>query len=327
MKTVVTTIILLTAALFGFAACQGDFIDPGMMEYISGGGLFGDGDGGFGGVAVTDVTLDKTELTLAVGRTETLTATVAPEDATNKTISWESSNNGVATVANGLVTAVAEGTAVITAAAYGGETATCAVTVDNRPLGVWRSTTGGYQPYTLTITAGTIRWEDRDGDFIQYANVQWTAAANNNTANKTNYPNGYTFTGTRTSRTYSGSLGFVALSTDGQSVYLGTNASTASSSNNSGSIYTKVSHPAITTTSLPSGRVGTTYSQTLAATGDTPITWTTESGVLPAGLTLAGTTGAITGTPTTAGTSTFTVKATNTAGSSTKTLSIVISPQ
>jgi formylglycine-generating enzyme required for sulfatase activity len=82
--------------------------------------------------------------------------------------------------------------------------------------------------------------------------------------------------------------------------------------------------PAITTASLPDGAVGTAYSRTLAARGDTPIIWSLESGTLPAGLNLAGTTGVISGTPTTAGTSHFTVKATNATGSDTKPLSITI---
>jgi formylglycine-generating enzyme required for sulfatase activity len=81
--------------------------------------------------------------------------------------------------------------------------------------------------------------------------------------------------------------------------------------------------PTITTASLPNGTAGTAYNQTLTATGDAPITWTTESGALPTGLSLAGT-GTISGTPTVAGTSNFIVKAANTAGSNTKTLSITI---
>ena len=81
--------------------------------------------------------------------------------------------------------------------------------------------------------------------------------------------------------------------------------------------------PTITTTTLPSGIIENEYSRTLTATGTAPITWSRESGTLPAGLSLAAT-GAITGTPTTAGTSTFTVKATNAAGSDTKSLSITV---
>jgi hypothetical protein len=81
--------------------------------------------------------------------------------------------------------------------------------------------------------------------------------------------------------------------------------------------------PTITTTSLPGGTVGTAYSQTLTATGDTPITWSIDTGSLPGGLNLS-TAGVISGTPTTANTFNFTVRATNAAGSVTKTLSIFI---
>lgn len=80
--------------------------------------------------------------------------------------------------------------------------------------------------------------------------------------------------------------------------------------------------PAITTTTLSGGKVGEAYSQTLAATGAAAITWSIESGSLPAGLTLSGNT--ISGTPTTAGTFTFTVKAGNSVGNDTKELSIVV---
>ena len=65
----------------------------------------------------------------------------------------------------------------------------------------------------------------------------------------------------------------------------------------------------VSTTSLPSGTVGTAYSQTLTATGgQTPYTWTITAGALPSGLTLNGTTGMISGTPTAGGTSNVTVK-------------------
>jgi hypothetical protein len=79
---------------------------------------------------------------------------------------------------------------------------------------------------------------------------------------------------------------------------------------------------AITTASLPNGMVGIAYSHTLTATGSTPITWSIESGELPAGL--IHTAGVIEGTPETEGTSNFTVKAANAAGSATKQLSITI---
>ena len=82
--------------------------------------------------------------------------------------------------------------------------------------------------------------------------------------------------------------------------------------------------PSITTSSLPGGKVGEAYSQTLSATGTMPITWGIDSGNLPAGLTLDEATGEISGTPTAEGTAKFTVKATNSAGSGTKELSITI---
>ena len=82
--------------------------------------------------------------------------------------------------------------------------------------------------------------------------------------------------------------------------------------------------PSITTSSLPGGKVGEAYSQTLSATGTMPITWGIDSGNLPAGLTLDEATGEISGTPTAAGTASFTVKAENSAGSDTKELSIAI---
>jgi len=82
--------------------------------------------------------------------------------------------------------------------------------------------------------------------------------------------------------------------------------------------------PTITTSSLPNGKVGEAYSQTLTADGTTPITWNIIGGALPDGLTLDETTGKISGTPTAAGTASFTVKVENSAGSDTKELSIAI---
>ena len=77
----------------------------------------------------TGITLNKTKLSLEKGKSETLTATVTPENSTD-TITWESSDKTKATVDNnGKVTAVAEGTATITAKTTSGKTATCTVTV------------------------------------------------------------------------------------------------------------------------------------------------------------------------------------------------------
>ena len=169
-------------------------------------------------VSVTGVSLNESSITLDVGGSKTLAATVTPDNATNKKVRWTSDNETVATVSeDGVVTAVAGGTAVITATTHDGLfTATCTVTV---------------------------------------------------------------------------------------------NAPDAA--------------PTITTDTLPDGKVGEAYSQTLTATGTAPITWSIDGG-LPAGLSLNKDTGEISGTPTAEGTATFTVKATNSAGSNTKELSITI---
>jgi endoglucanase len=80
------------------------------------------------------ITLDKTSITLITGKTAKLTATVA--NTTNKAISWSTSNEDVAKVSGGTVTAVAEGTATIkvTSRADGSKTAECTVTVNPRPI-------------------------------------------------------------------------------------------------------------------------------------------------------------------------------------------------
>ena len=83
--------------------------------------------------------------------------------------------------------------------------------------------------------------------------------------------------------------------------------------------------PSITTTSLTDGTVGAAYNATLEASGD-PTSWEITEGTLPAGLTLAESTGVISGTPTTAGTSTFTVKAESSYGSDSKELTLTINP-
>lgn len=83
------------------------------------------------GVPVQSVGLNKTELALEVGKTGTLEAIVEPSDATNKNVTWSSSNSEVATVDNGVVTAVSAGTAIITVTTEdGAKTATCKVTVN-----------------------------------------------------------------------------------------------------------------------------------------------------------------------------------------------------
>ena len=112
-------------------------------------------------VAVTGVTLNQATMTLtAGGATGTLVATVAPADATNKSVNWSSSAPAVATVASGVVTPLTAGTTtIIVATVDGGKTATCAVTVN--PVAVGDSYGGGKVAYILV-----------DGDTGYDANVQ-----------------------------------------------------------------------------------------------------------------------------------------------------------
>lgn len=120
---------------------------------------------------VTGVSLNKTETTLEVGDTETLTATVVPDGATNQNVSWSSDDEDVATVdSNGKITAVAEGSATITVTTEDGSyTATCAVTVNAASKTAVNMT--GFSATSTTIvrgnTTGTSVTNDQSG---------WTAA-------------------------------------------------------------------------------------------------------------------------------------------------------
>ena len=76
----------------------------------------------------TNITLDKTEAILVIGEIINLTATVSPDDAPDKTVTWSSNDETIATVEDGVVTAIMVGSATITAKS-GDKTATCAITV------------------------------------------------------------------------------------------------------------------------------------------------------------------------------------------------------
>lgn len=114
-------------------------------------------------VSVTGVTLNKSELSLYTGQSETLTAAVAPDNATNKTVTWSSDNEAVATVDNsGKITAVTAGEANITVKTEdGNHSADCKVTVTQSAYSISADTTAlnfgsvytGYtQPAAQTVT-------------------------------------------------------------------------------------------------------------------------------------------------------------------------------
>ena len=81
-------------------------------------------------VAVTGISLNKTSVTLKIGDTITLVPTISPSNATNRTVTWTSSNEKIATVKNGQITTKRSGTVTITAKTNNGKTATCKVTIN-----------------------------------------------------------------------------------------------------------------------------------------------------------------------------------------------------
>ena len=126
-------------------------------------------------VNVTEVTLDKTELTLTEGETETLTATVRPDNADNRKVTWSSDKTDVATVGgDGRVTAVKAGEAVVTVTTEdGGKTATCKVTVKAKTVSVTEVTLDKTE---LTLTEGetetltaTVRPDNADNRKVTWS--------------------------------------------------------------------------------------------------------------------------------------------------------------
>ena len=99
-------------------------------------------------VPVTSVALSKATLTLTEGESETLTATVSPVNATNKTVSWSVSPEGFATVSGGRVTAIKAGSCTVTASC-GGRSAVCTVTVQAKASGETEDVAGETPVYKL----------------------------------------------------------------------------------------------------------------------------------------------------------------------------------
>ena len=125
-------------------------------------------------VEVESVSLNKSEMTLTEGESETLAATVTPENAENKSIIWSSNNEAVATVdANGTVIAKRAGTAVITATSTNGKSAGCTVTVEKKQIPVTEvrlseSTVGIVEGSTYKLTATVLPENTTDSK-----NVSW----------------------------------------------------------------------------------------------------------------------------------------------------------
>ena len=138
-------------------------------------------------VEVSAVELNKTELALDIQEVEQLIATVSPDNATDPSVTWTSSDEAVATVSDGFVTAVATGTATITAKA-GEKSATCAITVAAAPVPEVKLTS----TYTLAAKVAHLEgkiWKQYDeekyklygdgGHNAQYGNALWTINVTN----------------------------------------------------------------------------------------------------------------------------------------------------
>lgn len=139
-------------------------------------------------IVVESVTLTPTAATVEEGKTVELTATVNPDNAADKTVTWTTSDPAVATVENGVVTAVKEGTATITATA-GTKSATCKITVTKKVIAIEsvtldKETATVEEGETVELTATvmpsdatdkTVTWSSSDDKIATVENGKVTA--------------------------------------------------------------------------------------------------------------------------------------------------------
>ena len=128
-------------------------------------------------IIVTSIALDKTSASLEAGETVTLTATVKPDNATDKTVTWSTSDASIATVTNGVVTANKVGTATITAKA-GDKSATCAIDVQATPVSsvTLNKTSASLRVFgTMTLTA-TVKPDDATDKTITWSSSDASVA-------------------------------------------------------------------------------------------------------------------------------------------------------
>ena len=142
-------------------------------------------------VAVESVTINKNELTLTAGDSETLTVNILPVNATDKSVSWTSSDNAKVTVSDGLVKAVSAGTATITVKTSNNKTAECKVTVKHTEVvaesvnlnkNVLTLTVGDSETLTATllpsdVTDRTLIWDSSDKTKVTVTDGTVTAVA------------------------------------------------------------------------------------------------------------------------------------------------------
>lgn len=127
---------------------------------------------------VEQIILDKTNIELTEGEEVTLSATIIPDNAINKNITWASNNNDVATVVDGKVTAHKKGNAVITVKSEdGGITATCNVTVNVKPIPVESISLSKAEAVLTEGDSITLEAEIYPGNATN-KNMVWTSSDN-----------------------------------------------------------------------------------------------------------------------------------------------------
>jgi len=186
MKTVLTsknpTIFTRLIPLFLFLTLTLALV---LTACSSGGG--GGPSGPTGNVAVTGVSLDKTTHTIYLtGQTATITETVVPNNATNKAVTWTSSDEDIATVSTaGVVTAKSNGTATITVTTKdGNKTAECEVTVGMEWTAVSNSTFGTTLIWAIAYGNNMFVAGGQAGKMATSTDgINWTAVADSKFSN------------------------------------------------------------------------------------------------------------------------------------------------
>ena len=188
---------VVTATKIGTAVLTGKFGNSSVTYTINVNGI----------TEVSSITLNKSNLTLVIGNEGTLTPTIAPSNATNKSVTWISSDDSIATVTNGKIKALKAGKVTITARSSNNLTATCQVTVVKPPMNVSYTThvrNIGWQNYvkdgTMAGTSGkSLRLEgikikienpDYTGDIEYRTHVQdigWQDYVKNNAMSGTSH--------------------------------------------------------------------------------------------------------------------------------------------